>query len=179
MYRIALLIALCFGLVACNQNDKKISSWEVNDVYHSTVITPNAATGTKTYAGPPINTEDENNTYEMFSLKTEKTSQGVSSYQLVVQLTYFSKWRYYNAATLNNNPATNFSVVGREAGGCDARGCIFRELLSIQLPADFVKSHMNKGFQISISSQSGITSDLYVPPQYLQGYLKAVEGSNN
>ena len=57
MYRIALLIALSFGLVACNQNDKKISSWEVNDVYHATVITPNASTGTKTYAGPPINTD--------------------------------------------------------------------------------------------------------------------------
>jgi hypothetical protein len=34
IYRIILLLAISAGLVACNQNDKKISGWEINDVYH-------------------------------------------------------------------------------------------------------------------------------------------------
>jgi len=29
---------------------------------------------------------------------------------------------------------------------------------------------------MNISSKSGVKTDLYVPPQYIQGYLKAVDG---
>ena len=68
IYRVVLLLAIGTGLVACNHNDKKISGWEINDVYHSTIITPNSVTGGKTYQGPPINTMDEANTYEMISI---------------------------------------------------------------------------------------------------------------
>jgi hypothetical protein len=74
--RVVLLLAISIGLVACNQNDRKVSGWEINDVYHSTIITPNPATGGKTYQGPPINSMDEMNTYQMFSLRAEQPMQG-------------------------------------------------------------------------------------------------------
>jgi len=178
MRRIILLLAVSFGLLACSNNDKKISSWEVDDVYHSTIISPNAVTGGKTYQGPPLNAMDEANTYEMFSLRGEKSQQGVKSYELIAQLTYFSQWRYYDAASLEGAPSTTFKVVSREAGACGDRGCAFRELLSIQLTEAFLKDHQNKGFQIQISSKSGLTSVLFVPPQYIKGYLQAVNGVN-
>ena len=38
--RVVLLLVISTGLVACNMNDRKISGWEINDVYHSTIITP-------------------------------------------------------------------------------------------------------------------------------------------
>ena len=50
MYRLAnlvLLTSIALGLSACANNDKKISSWEVNDVYQSTTVTPNPTTGGK------------------------------------------------------------------------------------------------------------------------------------
>ena len=178
IYRVVLLLAISAGLVACNHNDKKISGWEINDVYHSTIITPNPVTGGKTYQGPPINTMDEANTYEMFSLRAEQTKQGAKTYELVAQLTYFSQWRYYDSAILENTPASTFKVVGREAGACGERGCIFREVLSIQLTEAFLKDRMKKGFIMTVSSKSGIKTELYVPPQYIQGYLQAVNGFN-
>ena len=178
IYRVVLLLAIGTGLVACNHNDKKISGWEINDVYHSTIITPNSVTGGKTYQGPPINTMDEANTYEMFSLRAEQTKQGAKTYELVAQLTYFSQWRYYDSAIIENTPASTFKVVGREAGACGERGCIFREVLSIQLTEEFLKDRMKKGFIMTVSSKSGIKTELYVPPQYIQGYLQAVNGFN-
>ena len=178
IYRVVLLLAIGVSLVACNHNDKKISGWEINDVYHSTIITPNSVTGGKTYQGPPINTMDEANTYEMFNLRAEQTKQGAKTYELVAQLTYFSQWRYYDSAILENTPATTFKVVGREAGACGERGCIFREVLSIQLTEAFLKDKMKKGFIMTVSSKAGIKTELYVPPQYIQGYMQAVNGFN-
>ncbi|QWD60937.1 hypothetical protein [Polynucleobacter sp. MWH-UH35A] len=177
IYRVALLLAIC-ALAACNMNDRKISGWEVNDVYHSTIITPNSATGGKTYQGPPINTMDEANTYEMFSLKAEQDKQGSKTYELIAQLTYFSQWRYYDSATQEGAPATSFKVVGREAGACGDRGCIFREVVSIQLPGTFIKDKAKTGFIITLSSKTGVKTDLFVPPQYIQGYMQAVNGFN-
>ena len=78
MYRVALLITIALGISACANNDKKISSWEVNDVYQSTIVTPNPATGGKTFTGPSINTMDEANTYEMF--KDRKSTRLNSSH---------------------------------------------------------------------------------------------------
>ena len=178
MYRIALLLVVSCGLVACANNDKKVGSWEVNDVYQSTMITPNPVTGGKTYVGPPINTMDAANTYEMFSLRSEQTKQGVKSYELLVHLTYFSQWRYYDSASLENAPAPPFKVISREAGVCEASGCMFKELLSISLTDAFLKDHQKNGFKISVSSKSGAKTDLYVPPQYINGYLKAVDGTS-
>jgi hypothetical protein len=54
---------------------------------------------------------------------------------------------------------------------------MFKELLAIQLSDAFIKENMS-GFELSISSKSGLTSVLFVPSQYLKGYLKAVEGKN-
>ena len=179
IYRIIFLLVISASLVACNQNDRKISGWEVNDVYHSTIITPNSVTGGKTYQGPPINTMDEANTYEMFSIRADQSKQGVKTYELVAQLTYFSQWRYYDSATLENAPATTFKVVGREAGACGDRGCIFREVLAVQLTDAFLKDHMKNGFIITVaSSKTGIKTELFVPPQYLKGYMQAVNGAN-
>ena len=178
IYRVVLLLALAATLVACNHNDKKISGWEINDVYHSTIITPNAVTGGKTYQGPPINTMDEANTYEMFSLRAEQSKQGVKTYELVAQLTYFSQWRYYESASQEGTPATSFKVIGREAGACGDRGCIFREVLSVQLTEIFLKDKLKKGFVITLSAKNGMKTDLFVPPQYIQGYMQAVNGFN-
>jgi hypothetical protein len=178
LFRIIFLIAVTAGLAACNMNDRKISGWEINDVYHGTIITPNPMGSGKIYQGPPINTMDDSNTYEMYSLRMNQTQQGQNNYELVAQLTYFSKWRYYDSATQEGVPATTFKVVGREAGACGDRGCIFREVLSIQIPETFLKDRSSKGFIITISSQSGISSNLFVPPQYIQGYMQAVKGAN-
>jgi hypothetical protein len=176
MYRFALLLVVSLGLVACANNDKKISSWEVNDVYQSTIATPNGSGG-KTYVGPSINTMDESNTYEMFNLRSEQSPQGAQTYELQVHLTYYSQIRNYDAANLENVPASTFKVISREAGLCEARGCMFKELLSIKLTDAFLKDHIKNGFQLDISSKSGISTVLFVPPQYLKGYLKAVDGT--
>ncbi len=178
IYRVFLVLAMSAGLAACNQNDKKISGWEINDVYHSTIITPNSATGGKSYQGPPINTMDEANTYEMFSLRTEQTKQGTKTYELIAQLTYFSQWRYYESASQESSPASTFKVVGREAGACGERGCIFREVVSIQLSEAFLKDRLKKGFILTLSSKTGVKTDLFLPPQYIQGYMQAVNGFN-
>jgi len=175
IYRIALLLSIGASLLACNQNDRKISGWEINDVYHSTIITP--SNGGKTFQGPPINTMDADNTYEMFSLRAEQSAQGTKTYELLAQLTYFTQWRYYDSATLEGTPSTNFKVVGREAGACGDRGCLFRELLSIQLPEAFLKDRTKKGFIITVSSKTGVKTDLFVPPQYIEGYMQAIAGS--
>jgi len=177
MYRIIFLIAVSLALISCRGNDKVVSGWEINDVYHSTIITPNPTTGEKVYQGPPINTMDAANTYEMYSLRSTKSKEGAVSYELLVQLTYYSKWRYYDAATVRNKPTSSFKVVSREAGLCEQAGCMFKELLAIQLSDAFIKENMS-GFELSISSKSGLTSVLFVPSQYLKGYLKAVEGKN-
>lgn len=176
IYRIALLLSISAGLLACNQNDRKISGWEINDVYHSTIITPSSSGG-KTFQGPPINTMDSDNTYEMFSLKADQSAQGSRTFELNAQLTYFNQWRFYESATLEGKPSTSFKVVAREAGACGDRGCIFRELLSVQLTETFIKDHAKNGFIITISSKTGVKSDLFVPPQYIQGYLQAIAGS--
>jgi hypothetical protein len=173
------LLIVSLGLIACRGNDKVVGAWEINDVYRSTIISSNSSTGGKTYQGPPINTMDAANTYEMFSLRTEQTKQGAKTYELLVLLTYFSPWRYYESANLLNKPASTFKVVSREAGICEAQGCIYKELMAIQVTDAFLRENMDKGFQVTISSKTGISSDLFVPAQYLKGYLQAVDGPKN
>jgi hypothetical protein len=177
MYRFGLLLAVSIGLIACANNDKKVSSWEVNDVYQSTIATPNASGG-KTYVGPSINTMDEDNTYEMFNLRSELASTGGKTYELQVHLTYFTKMRNYDSATVLNNPVSTFKVISTEAGLCEARGCLFKELVSIKLTDTFLKERLKDGFQLNLSSKAGVSTVVFVPPQYLKGYLKAVDGMN-
>ena len=179
MFRIFLLLAVAVGLLACRSNDKVVGAWEINDVYRSTIISTNPSNGAKTYQGPPINTLDAANTYEMFSLRAEQSKQGAKTYELLVQLTYFSPWRYYESANLLNKPTNPFKVVAREAGVCEQQGCVYKELMAIQITDTFLREHMNKGFQVTISSKTGVSSDLFVPAQYITGYLKAVDGSKN
>ena len=179
MYRIVVLLIVSLSLIACRGNDRVVSAWEINDVYRSTLISSNSSTGGKIYQGPPINTMDAANTFEMFSLRAEKSAQGVKSYELLVHLTYFAPWRYYESANLLNKPASTFKVLSREAGVCEPQGCVFKELMAIQLTDAFLREQMNKGFQVTISSKTGVSSDLFVPAQYLQGYLKAVDGPKN
>ncbi|QWD78449.1 hypothetical protein [Polynucleobacter sp. MWH-Svant-W18] len=179
MFRIIALLIVAIGLTACANNDKVVSKWEINDVYNSTTVSVNPSNGMKTFQGPPINTMDAANTYEMFSLRAEQSQQGVKTYQLWVTLTYFSPWRYYESANLLNKPASTFNVVAREAGACEPQGCIFKESMTIQMTDAFLRERMDKGFQVTISSKTGVSSDLFVPAQYLQGYLKAVDGPRN
>ena len=179
MYRIIVLLIISLGLIACKSNDRVVSAWEINDVYRSTIISSNPSNGAKIYQGPPINTMDDANTFEMFSLKGEKSTQGAKSYELLVHLTYFAPWRYYESANLLNKPASTFKVVSREAGVCDAQGCVFKELMSIQVTDAFLREQMDKGFQVTISSKTGVSSNLFVPAQYLKGYLQAVDGPKN
>jgi hypothetical protein len=176
MYRLALFIAIALGLSACANNDKKISSWEVNDVYQSTTVTPNPATSGKTYLGPSINTMDEANTYEMFNIRTAETLQGMKTYELQVHLTYFNQVRDYNSASLINGPVSSFKVISKEAGLCESKGCMFKELLSIKVTDAFLKQNLKNGFEIKLGSKVGITTVVFIPPQYIQGYLKAVDG---
>jgi hypothetical protein len=176
MYRIIALIIVSLSLVACRGNDKVVSAWEVNDVYRSTIISSNPSNGVKIYQGPPMNTMDAANTFEMFNLRAEQTTQGAKTYELIVHLTYFAPWRYYESANLLNKPASTFKVLSREAGVCEPQGCIFKELMAIQLTDAFLREQMDKGFQVTISSKTGVSSNLFVPAQYLQGYLKAVDG---
>jgi hypothetical protein len=177
MYRFAVLLVVSLGLIACANNDKKVSAWEVNDVYQSTIATPNASGG-KTYVGPSINSMDEDNTYEMFNLRSELSPGGAKTYELQVHLAYFTKMRNYDSATLLNNPVSTFKVISAEAGLCEARGCAFKELLSIKLTDAFLKERMKEGFQLNLSSKAGVSTVIYVPPQYLKGYLQAVDGKN-
>ncbi|OWF64963.1 hypothetical protein B6A14_10145 [Polynucleobacter hirudinilacicola] len=179
MYRIIVLLIISLGLIACKSNDRVVSAWEINDVYRSTIISSNPSNGAKIYQGPPINTMDDANTFEMFSLRGEKSTQGAKSYELLVHLTYFAPWRYYESANLLNKPASTFKVVSREAGICDAQGCVFKELMSIQVTDTFLREQMDKGFQVTISSKTGVSSNLFVPAQYLKGYLQAVDGPKN
>ncbi|MBU3610713.1 hypothetical protein ICN32_09110 [Polynucleobacter wuianus] len=176
MYRFALLLAVSLGLVACANNDKKISSWEVNDVYQSTIATPNSSGG-KSYIGPSINTTDESNTYEMFNLRSEQSANGAKTYELQVHLTYYTQMRNYDSASLLNGPVTSFKVISREAGLCESRGCMFKELLSVKLSDEFLKQNMKEGFQLTVSSKAGVSTVVYIPPQYIKGYLKAVDGT--
>ncbi len=179
MYRIIVLLIVSLGLLACRSNDRVVSAWEINDVYRSTIISTNSTTGGKIYQGPPINTMDDANTFEMFSLRAEKSTQGAKTYELLVHLTYFAPWRYYESANLLNKPTSTFKVVSREAGVCEAQGCLFKELMSIQMTDAFLREQMNKGFQVTISSKTGVSSNLFVPAQYLKGYLQAVDGPKN
>jgi hypothetical protein len=179
MYRMIVLLIVSLGLIACRSNDRVVSAWEINDVSRSTIISANATTGAKIYQGPPINTMDDANTFEMFSLRGEKSTQGAKTYELLVHLTYFAPWRYYESANLLNKPASTFKVVSREAGVCEAQGCVFKELMSIQMTDAFLREQMNKGFQVTISSKTGVSSNLFVPAQYLKGYLQAVDGPKN
>jgi len=179
MYRIIFLLIVSLGLIACRGNDKVVSAWEINDVYQSTIVSSNPSTGGKAYQGPPINTMDATNTFEMFSLRAEQSKQGAKTYELLVLLTYFSPWRYYESANLLNKPASTFKVVSREAGICEAQGCVFKELMSIQVTDAFLREQTDKGFQVTISSKTGVSSDLFLPAQYLKGFLQAVDGPKN
>jgi hypothetical protein len=179
MYRIIVLLIISLGLIACRSNDRVVSAWEINDVYRSTIISSNPSNGAKIYQGPPINTMDDANTFEMFNLRGEKSTQGDKTYELLVHLTYFAPWRYYESANLLNKPTSTFKVVSREAGVCEAQGCVFKELMSIQMTDAFLREQMDKGFQVTISSKTGVSSNLFVPAQYLKGYLQAVDGPKN
>jgi hypothetical protein len=179
MSRLIAFLFVFIGLTACSSNDKVVGKWEINDVYRSTIVSANPSNGGKVFQGPPINTMDAANTYEMFSLKAEQNQQGEKTYELLVMLTYFSPWRYYESASLLNKPADKFRVVAREAGACEKQGCIYKELMTIQLTDAFVRDHSDNGFQVTISSKTGVSSDIFVPAQYIKGFLKAVSGSRS
>jgi hypothetical protein len=51
--------------------------------------------------------------------------------------------------------------------------------MAIQVTDAFLRENMSKGFQVTISSKTGISSDLFVPAQYLKGYLKVIDGTGN
>jgi hypothetical protein len=177
MHRLVPILAITLGLYACANNDKKISSWEINDVYQSTIVTSNN-TGGKTYLGPSINTMDDSNTYEMFNLRSIQNAQGEKSYELQIHLTYFNQMRSYENARLINGTSLPVQVISKDAGLCEAKGCIYKELLSIKLSDNFLKQNVKDGIQLTVSSKAGVSTDIFVPSQYLKGYLKAVDGVN-
>lgn len=86
--------------------------------------------------------------------------------------------RNYDSASLLNGPATIIKSLPKEAGLCEAKGCMFKELVSVNLTDAFLKQNLNDGFQLKISSKAGISTVVYVPTQYIKGYLKAVDGKN-
>jgi len=175
MYRIIFVFIAALGLASCSNTEKKINAQESYDVYISTIENRNPQTNEIAFAGPSINTMDQNNTFERYSLRTDQAQGGVKTYELLALLTYYSNWRYYDSATLENTPTTTFKVISREAGTCQEQGCVFKELMSIKLTDDFLHQHIDHGFQISISSKTGVKSDLFVPAQYIKGFLKAVD----
>ena len=42
----------------------------------------------------------------------------------------------------------------------------------------FLKKNMKEGFQLTLSSKAGISTIVFVPPQYIKGYLMAVDGTS-
>lgn len=179
MKRIVFLLTLVgaiAGISACSNNDRRVNAEEAHAVYATTRLIPDAPAGVKNYLGPNMNTMGDQDTYQMYSLENTTKPSGVTSYRLVVLLTYFTKWRYYDSATLENVPATTFKVISREAGVCDDRGCIFKELMAIDLTPEFMSQNSKKGFQIEIKAKTGDTNVLYVPGPYIQGFMAAVTG---
>ena len=147
MYRIIFVLAMSLGIVACSNNDKKISDWEVNDVYHSTIITPNPSNNTKSYQGPPINSMDEANTYQMFSIRGERNSQGTKTFEILAQLTYFSQWRYYDAASLKGKPLPDDIVAFGEVG-------LLGEVRATSYPLKRIKEAQALGFRTILLPKS-------------------------
>jgi hypothetical protein len=70
-------------------------------------------------------------------------------------------------------PASNFKVISKEAGLCGPRGCMFKELLSIRVTDAFLKQNLKNGFELKIGSKVGITTVVFIPPQYMSGLLKS------
>jgi hypothetical protein len=179
MKRIFFLLAL-FSMVAgisgCSNHDKQVDAEEAHAVYATTRLIPDAPVGMKNYLGPTVNSMGDQNTYQMYSLESSSKQPGMNSYKLVVLLTYFTKWRYYDSAMLENVPTTTFKVISREAGVCDARGCIFKELMAIDLTPEFMTKYSKTGFQIEIKAQTGNSNVLYVPAPYIQGFMAAATG---
>jgi hypothetical protein len=179
MKRIFFLLTLLGAIAsmsACSNNDRRVNAEEAHAVYATTRLIPDAPTGVKNYLGPNMNTMGEQNTYQMYSLESSTKQPGATSYRLVVLLTYFTKWRYYDSAMLENVPATTFKVISREEGVCDDRGCLFKELMAIELTPEFMTQNSKKGFQIEIKAKTGDTNVLYVPGPYIQGFMAAVTG---
>jgi hypothetical protein len=164
MYRIAFFLLLTMGLVACHNNEK------------ATMASPSPLNGEKVYVGPSINTMDDANTFEMYSLVSEASAQGSKSYQLMVLLTYFKEWRYYDSATLENNPATTFKSVSREAGVCDDRGCIFKELMSIRLTDAFCATILKKVFRSAFHQKLALRVISSYPPNIFRATSKQSMG---
>jgi hypothetical protein len=51
-------------------------------------------------------------------------------------------------------------------------------VVSIQLTEAFLKDKIKKGFIITLSAKNGMKTELFVPPQYIQGYMQATVGTN-
>jgi uncharacterized protein YcfL len=179
MKRILFAVLLAATLAACSSNDKRVNAEEAQSVYMTTRLVPDLTTGRNAYVGPHMDTMDDENTYQTYNLASEANSQGVNKYQLVVLLTYYSNYRYYNAANVNNKPAAAFKTLSREEGACNQQGCAFKELMGIEIPGDFLQQHADKGFEVAISSKAGNSTVLYVPGPYIKGFLMAVKGKKN
>ena len=175
MKRILFAVVLATTLAACSSNDKRVNAEETQAVYMTTRLMP-ATSGGKAYIGPHINSMDDENTYQMYNLSSVVNSQGVASYQLVVLLTYYKKYRYYESANVNNKPSSTFKVISREEGVCAQEGCAFKELLGIDMSEQYLQGHVEHGFEVAISSKVGNKSVLYVPGPYIKGFLAAMKG---
>ncbi|MBU3539023.1 hypothetical protein [Polynucleobacter sp. UK-Gri1-W3] len=176
LFLATLFCAVIAGVTGCSHPDKLVNEQESQSVYMSTRLVSNTPMGIKSYIGPHINTMGDQNTYQMYSLESTTNPQGVISYRVIVMLTYFTKWRYYDSANLENVPNKTFSVISREAGICGEQGCIFKELMAIELDPKFLASHSKTGFQLEIKSQTGNSNVIYVPAPYIQGFMGAVTG---
>ncbi|SNX29395.1 hypothetical protein SAMN06295945_1771 [Polynucleobacter meluiroseus] len=176
LFLATLLCAAITGLTACSNPDKLVNEQESQSVYMATRSSSEVTAGSKNFIGPHINSMGDQNTYQMYSLEGTTNQQGATSYRLVIMLTYFTKWRYYDAANLENVPNKTFNVISREAGICNDRGCIFKELMAITLTPEFLASHAKTGFQLEIKSQAGNSNNIYVPAPYIQGFMAAVSG---
>lgn len=77
----------------------------------------------------------------------------VETDELYVSLIYSGSWRFYEMATDDHAQVLKIQVLGRDVLDCNGAGCIYREVIGVQLPPEYL-AHRAAGFPIKVDSRA-------------------------
>ena len=122
------------------------------------------------HRGPDIAMLPSNSLY----LRSWKSADGGSTYQIYVRHSYHGKWRFYEAAYDIQGRSLEFTKIDRQVGYCGGySGCNLIETFGIGVDLAYLKSASTSPTGITFKSigQSGEIV-LNIPASYVAGFLE-------
>ena len=129
------------------------------------------------YSGPPAREERNADLTVWWYLRAFRQAGVQPEDQLCVRAEYWAPgWVFYARSLDEQGVPHEALVINRKAEDCDNYDrCQYGEDIAVALGRAYLEQHVATGFRVKLASQAGNGEFIvFVPPNYVQGFLAAV-----